>query len=109
MNRKGKVFNQGILAGLVEESDEGFIFKYDADYLARPDARPICLTMPKQKEPYVSEHLFPFFHGLLAEGITKDLQCRDLKIDENDNFGRLLKTAHGDIIGSVTVEEVMIS
>ncbi|OVE74043.1 hypothetical protein BVX94_01820 [bacterium B17] len=105
MSRKGKVFNQGVLAGLLEESEEGYIFQYDSDYLARSGSRPICLTMPKQKEPYVSEHLFPFFHGLLAEGVTKDLQCRDLKIDENDHFGRLLKTANFDIIGSVTVEE----
>ena len=106
MSRKGKVFNHGVLAGQIEESDEGYVFQYDTGYLAGSDSTPICLTMSKQKEPYVSEHLFPFFHGLLAEGVTKDLQCRILRIDESDHFGRLLKTAHGDLVGSVTVEEV---
>jgi HipA-like protein len=49
--------------------------------------------------------LFPYFFGLLAEGIQKDTQCRMLKLDENDHFGRLIKTAHSDTIGDVTVVE----
>ncbi len=106
MSRKGKVYNQGVLAGLIEECERGYRFLYDTSYLARLDSKAICRAMPKQKEPYISEHLFPFFHGLLAEGVTKDLQCRTLRVDERDHFGRLLKTAHGDLIGCVTVEEV---
>ena len=106
MNRKGQVLNHGVPAGILEESNEGYSFRYDKSYLADPGSKAICLTMPKQEEAYISELLFPFFHGLLAEGVTKDLQCRTLRIDENDHFGRLLKTTHGDLIGSVTVEEV---
>jgi serine/threonine-protein kinase HipA len=48
--------------------------------------------------------LFAFFQGLLAEGINKDIQCRLLKIDENDDFLRLLQTAGNDTIGAVTVK-----
>jgi serine/threonine-protein kinase HipA len=95
-----------VLAGILAESDNGYSFRYEKSYLADPHLKAICLTMPKQEEEYTSEDLFPFFHGLLAEGVTKDLQCRTLKIDENDHFGRLLKTTHGDLIGSVTVEEI---
>ncbi len=84
----------------------GYTFTYDTNYLALPGSKHISLTMLKQKEPYISEHMFPFFHGLLAEGVTKDLQCRNMRIDGNDHLGRLLKTAHGDLIGSVTIEEV---
>jgi serine/threonine-protein kinase HipA len=50
--------------------------------------------------------LFPFFYGLLAEGENKDMQCRILKIDENDSFTRLLKTASEDTIGGVIVKEI---
>ena len=106
MNRKGRVLNQGVLAGVLEETAEGFRFSYDAAYLNGPNARPISRTMSKREEPYESEHLFPFFHGLLAEGVAKDIQCNTLKIDERDYFGRLLKTAREDPIGSVTIEEV---
>jgi serine/threonine-protein kinase HipA len=42
---------------------------------------------------------------MLAEGNIKEIQCRDLKIDPDDNFSRLLKTAHSNTIGSVTVKE----
>lgn len=34
-----------------------------------------------------------FFFGLLSEGINKDIQCRLLKIDEDDDFTRLIQTA----------------
>ncbi|MFC1497471.1 HipA N-terminal domain-containing protein [Verrucomicrobiota bacterium] len=105
MSRKARVYNHGVLAGFLEEAAGGYMFRYDTNYLAMPDSKAICLTMPKQKEPYISEYMFPFFHGLLAEGVTKDIQCRSLKIDENDHLGRLMRTAHGDLIGSVTIEE----
>ena len=106
MSRKGQVFNNGVLAGVIEEKENDYTFTYDTAYLTDSKAKALSLTMPKRKEPYASEHLFPFFHGILAEGVTKDLQCRILKIDEEDYFGRLLKTAHDDVIGSITVETV---
>jgi serine/threonine-protein kinase HipA len=40
----------------------------------------------------------------LSEGVNKNIQCRLLKIDENDHFGRLLLTAQDDNIGSITVK-----
>ena len=105
MNRKGRVYCRGILAGRIEEVPEGYCFTYDANYLMKPGTRPISLNMPKRAEPYESKTLFPFFFGLLAEGILKETQCRKLKLDEDDHFGRLLKTAHSDTVGAATVEE----
>lgn len=101
--RRGRVFHDRIRAGLLEELDEGFRFTYDPSYLADPRLPAVSLTLPKRPEPYESRYLFPFFFGLLAEGSTKDLQCRLLKIDEKDPFGRLLATLSGDVIGSVYV------
>ncbi len=105
MNRSGKVFSGGHFAGRIEELSDGYRFAYDAEYLASPETHAISLTLPKRSEPFTSAVLFPFFFGLLAEGILKDTQCRKLKLDENDHFGRLLKTAHSDTIGDVTVVE----
>lgn len=101
--RRGRVFVNGVLAGRLEETRAGYRFSYDAGYLAHRDAPPVSLTLPRRVEPYESRVLFPFFHGLLAEGSAKELQCRLLKVDEDDHFGRLLATAGGDTIGSVTV------
>jgi HipA-like protein len=103
VNRKGNVYCGGTLAGRIEEAPDGYRFTYDTGYLALSGARPISLTIPKRPEPFASKVLFPFFFGLLAEGILKETQCRKLKLDENDHFGRLLKTAHSDTIGDVTV------
>lgn len=103
MARRGLVHNNGVLAGVIEETGAGFRFTYDRAYLVSPGTRAISLTLPKRAEPFESKHLFPFLFGLLAEGSTKDLQCRLLKLDENDHFGRLLATVRGDVIGSVSV------
>jgi len=108
MSRVGRVFYGDTLAGHIERrGDGGYCFVYQADYLARPDARPVSLTLPLRREEYNSPVLFPFFSELLAEGNLKDLQCRIHRIDPNDDFTRLLKTTRHDVIGAVTVEEVL--
>lgn len=105
MSRTGNVYCGGLMAGRIEEVADGYRFTYDASYLATPGTRPVSVTLPKSMQPYISKVLFPFFYGLLAEGILKETQCRKLKLDENDHFGRLLKTAASDTIGAVTVIE----
>jgi serine/threonine-protein kinase HipA len=103
VSRNGKIYCGGLFAGRIEEVPEGYRFTYDPGYLALAGTRAISLTLPKRPEPFNSKTLFPFFYGLLAEGVLKETQCRKLKIDENDHFGRLLKTAHCDTIGNITV------
>ena len=104
--RRGLVRVKGIAAGLLEETPSGYLFTYDPVYLASEDAVAVSLTLPLRSEPYISPHLFPFFEGLLAEGSLRELQSRLHKIDLEDSFGLLLKTAASDVIGCVTVEPV---
>jgi HipA-like protein len=105
VERNGNVYYCGILAGRIEETPDGYRFTYDPKYLATSGSQSISATLVKRPEAYISKVLFPFFFGLLAEGILKETQCRKLKLDENDHFGRLLKTAHSDTVGAVTVME----
>lgn len=101
---KGAVYNNGVLAGTLEKDENGqYIFIYDEGYLRVTENPSISLTLPKTSKEYRSENLFPFFAGLLSEGVNKDIQCRLLKIDENDDFTRLLQTAGDDTIGAITV------
>lgn len=90
-------------AGILREQDRGYAFQYQEEYLADPNAPAVSLTLPKTRKNYTSSVLFPFFFGLLAEGNLKAEQCRRLKLDEDDAFGRLLATAGSDTIGAVTV------
>jgi HipA-like protein len=104
---KALIYNNDALAGTLEKrGPNDYRFSYDEAYLSNPALPSISLTLPKSKEEHVSHVLFPFFSGLLAEGINKEIQCRLLKIDENDDFTRLLKTAQDDSIGAITVKEI---
>ena len=99
------VYNNGILAGILEKRLDGtYSFEYDEAYLQNDKNLSISLTLPKRITRHESDTLFAFFFGLLSEGVNKNIQCRLLKIDENDYFGRLLLTAQEDNIGSITVK-----
>lgn len=39
-------------AGILTESDEGYSFVYDNDYLSISEAQPISLTMPLKQEAF---------------------------------------------------------
>ena len=102
---RGRVYNNGILAGFIEKDEQGaFLFTYEPGYFANPNYPPISLTLPKTQSEYRSPQLFAFFDGLLSEGINKDIQCRLYNIDENDSFTRLLLTSREDTIGAITVK-----
>lgn len=100
--RRGTVYVDDLVAGVIEETANGYVFSYDSVYLDRPGAQAVSLNLPLRTRPYISSTLFPFFSGLLAEGSLAEMQCRTLKIDERDSFGRLLETCH-ETIGAVTV------
>ena len=104
---KAAIYNNDTFAGILEKrAPDDYRFIYDDAYLSNPGFHAISLTLPKSKKEHASPVLFSFFTGLLAEGINKDIQCRLLKIDENDDFTRLLKTAGNDSIGAITVKEI---
>ncbi len=102
---KAAVYYNHILAGYLEKSGSSYFFEYTSNYLT--SALPaISFSFPKQTKVFESSSLFPFFSGLLSEGINKEIQCKSLQIDEKDEFTRLLKTAQNDTIGAITVREI---
>jgi serine/threonine-protein kinase HipA len=108
--RRANVYCRGVLAGVLCKDPTGrYRFQYVPEYLSNPGYPAISLSLPKREAPFESAVLFPFFFGLLAEGDDRALQCRVLKIDENDHFTRLLKTCEAETIGGVTVKEVVSS
>lgn len=63
--RKAGVYVDNLFAGILSETDEGYVFEYDSTYLSFPGVRAVSLTMPLMKDKYVSKTLFPFFDGLI--------------------------------------------
>ncbi len=107
MNRKAIVKVNGVIAGILEEvTREKYTFLYDNEYLMNRYNKAVSLTLPKTEKIFESDKLFPFFASLLAEGSNFSLQSRRLKIDKQDLFGMLLKTASSNTIGNVTIHEI---
>ena len=102
-NRVGEVFIRNIFAGILKETDEGYSFIYDEEYLKKYNS-PVSLTLPLQKEEYTSNILFPFFDGLIPEGFLFDVATNNWKINPSDRFGILLLTSK-DTIGDVSIKE----
>lgn len=107
--RAMEVYRNRTLAGtLIEENRQHFVFRYDDNYFNDTNKPSISLTLPKIQKEYSSEFLFPFFFNMLSEGVNRKLQCTQLRIDEEDNFGILMATAQNDTIGAVTVKPIAI-
>ena len=104
--RRANIYCRDTLAGAITNDSNGYAFEYLPSYLGNPFLPAVSLTLPKQEAPFRSRNLFPFFFGLLAEGEDKVLQCRLLRIDEDDHFTRLLRTCATETIGGITVQEV---
>ena len=102
--RTAYVYVNDAFAGMLAETDEGYSFSYDKDYLAGDPASPVSLTLPLRAEAYTSSTLFPFFDGLIPEGWLLNIVSKNWKIDTADRFGLLLAACR-DTIGNVSVRE----
>ncbi len=100
--RRAFVYVYNVYAGELCETDEGYSFSYDKEYLSSGDAHPVSLTLPIREESYTSKTLFSFFDGLIPEGWLLDVVSRNWKIDSKDRFALLL-VACKDAIGSVSI------
>lgn len=105
--RKGYVYVRNIFAGVISETDSGYMFSYDDEYLKSENSSAVSLTLPLSSAPYESRTLFSFFDGLIPEGWLLGVVCRNWKIDTKDRFGLLL-IACKDGIGDVSVLEERI-
>ena len=101
MSKQGRVFYGDRLAGILSETDEGYSFVYDKEYI-RSGGDPVSLTMPIRPEAYTSRVLFAFFDGLIPEGWLLNLATDHWKLDSRDRFALLLATC-SDAIGAVSV------
>ncbi len=105
--RTSYIYVRNTYAGILAETDEGYSFKYDTDYLLSENASAVSLTLPLQAKEYKSKTLFPFFDGLIPEGWLLQVIVDNWKIDSRDRFGILL-VACKDCIGNVSVREVLL-
>ena len=102
--RSGTVLFLGKRAGRLTESEEGYVFRYEAKFLEDPGALPISVTLPLRKEPFLSRELHPFFDGLLPEGWTLEHVARNRNLDPEDRMDLLLACCR-ECVGAVSIGE----
>ncbi len=100
--RKAEIYQQGILAGVLEESDRRH---YQFTYVSGYQGEPVSLALPVRTEAYQFDRFPPVFEGLLPEGVQLEALLRIHKVDKSDLFQQLLIVGQ-DVVGSLTVREV---
>lgn len=105
--RQLAVYMNNDKAGVLTENTpgKGYVFCYDEGYLLS-EQPPVSVTLPKRKEWYKSEYLFPFFTNMIPEGANRKVICRSQRIDEHDFFGMLMAMADRDFIGAVNIRRI---
>jgi serine/threonine-protein kinase HipA len=99
--RKAEIYQQGKLAGILEELDQN---RYRFNYASGYRGQPISLALPVREASYEFDGFPPVFEGLLPEGLHLEALLRQCKIDQQDMFKQLLAVG-GDVVGSLTVKE----
>lgn len=102
MNRSGNVYVKNVFCGVVKETDTGYSFEYNKEYLQNNQAEAVSVTLPLSEKPYQSKTLFAFFDGLIPEGWLLDIAEKNWKLNYKDRMGLLL-TCCKDCIGAVSV------
>jgi serine/threonine-protein kinase HipA len=100
--RRVEVYQQGALAGVLEELDRGrWRFTYADGYAGES----VSLTMPAAQAIHEFDRFPSPFEGLLPEGIQLEAMLRRHKLDRADFFGQLIVVGQ-DLVGSLIVKEV---
>ena len=102
--RKANVFLKDKIAGYLSETEDGYEFVYDAEYLKDKDSEAVSLTLPLSNKPYVSSVMIPFFDGLIPEGWLLEVAEKNWKLNQRDRMGLLLACCK-DCIGAVSIVE----
>lgn len=105
--RKAYVYVSNTFSGILKETEEGYSFSYDSEYLKSENPLAVSLTLPLSKIEYHSKTLFSFFDGLIPEGWLLSIATTNWKIDYKDRFGLLLATCE-DCIGNVSIRSKLI-
>ncbi len=89
--------------GTLRQEDSGRLaFSYLGEWLGRPEARAVSLSLPLREEPFEDRVARPFFAGLLPDELARDRLARYLGISRQNDFA-LLAEVGGECAGAVAL------
>lgn len=100
-----KIFRNGIQAGILKRTKQGCKFEFYKDFLNQKTYKGISFNMSKNSGALQNNgvNLFPFFAGLLPEGLRLKSLVKNLKTSEDDLFS-VFAAIGKQVIGDVYVE-----
>ena len=97
------IYKRKHIAGLLWRDEYGYHFEYNDEFISNENTFPISVNMPKSQKRFNSNSLFANFQSMLSEGFNRELQCKTLGIDINDDWSLLIYTCENDTIGAITI------
>lgn len=89
--------------GTLEQNDSGLIeFRYDPEWLGKPDAAPLSRSLPLQSEAFQGKRARAFFAGVLPEEGPRKQIASILGISERNDFA-MLERIGGECAGAVSL------
>ncbi len=101
------IYKGSIRAGYLWREVDGFYFEYEDAFLNNKNTFPISVNMPTSQKTYFSPYLFSNFQSMLSEGYNREIQCKSLGIDLNDDWSLLMHTCEKDTIGAITLKKII--
>jgi serine/threonine-protein kinase HipA len=87
--------------GRLDQTAGRLTFTYDAEWLGRPSATPLSVSLPLREEPFDDRAARPFFAGLLPEQDRRDQVARAIGVSARNDFA-LLDALGGECAGAVS-------
>ena len=96
-----QVWWDGELVGRLTQDRGGDLgFAYDADWVRRPEARALSVSLPKREQRYRRRACRPFFAGLLPDEGQREAVARVLGVSPGNDFA-LLERLGGEVAGAL--------
>ena len=86
------------------ESSSDACFFYTPEYLSRPDAVPVSVSLPLREEPYTALETRNYFEGLLPEGFTRRSVMQWMHLEEHDYLS-LLHGLGAECLGALRITQ----
>ncbi len=94
-------YDQEIVGQLIQDDGGQMTFKYDKDWLTKPEPIPLSRSLPLREELFTQKDCRAFFGGTLPEEGNRKVIARILGISDKNDFA-MLEQIGGECAGAIS-------